>query len=114
MTGSTHRMTLGSLAAIFASLGMPAQAQEYYYYPPPYYAPPPPPYAYPPPYYPPPPVIIQQAPPPRPAGAPPPQFWYWCDDPQGYYPRVPTCNRTWRQVSGADVAPAGQATQKSK
>ncbi len=115
MTGSMHQTILAaSLVAILASLGMPARAQEYYYYPPPYYAPPPPPYAYPPPYYPPPPVIIRQAPPPRPAGAPPPQFWYWCDDPKGYYPGVPTCNQAWREVSGAGPAPAEQTTQKSK
>jgi len=68
-----------------------------YYGPYPYYSPPPPP---PPAYYAPPP---QQAPPPQPApqatGAPPPQFWYYCDDPKGYYPQVQNCPTPWRQVS---------------
>ena len=104
----------GILAAVLAVVGMPAEAQEYYYYPPPYYAPPPPPvYAYPPPYYYPPTVVVRPAPP-LPAGAPPPQFWYWCDEPQGYYPNVPSCNRTWREVPASAAAPAGQETQKPK
>lgn len=106
----------GSLATIVAVMGMPVRAQEYYYYPPPYYAPPPPPaYVYPPPYYYPPAVVVRPAAP-VPAGAPPPQFWYWCDDPQGYYPTVPTCNHAWREVAASATAPApaGQNTQKPK
>ena len=46
-----------------------------YYYPPyypAYYSAPPPGYA---------PTAPTQA-----TGAPPPQYWYYCDDPQGYYP----------------------------
>ena len=34
-----------------------------------------------------------------------PQFWYYCDDPQGYYPYVANCNTQYRQVP---VSPAGQ------
>lgn len=30
--------------------------------------------------------------------AAPPQFWYYCDDPQGYFPAVQTCNMPFRQV----------------
>jgi hypothetical protein len=59
------------------------------------------PYAYP--YvYGPPAVIV--APPPYVAAAPaamvsaPAQSWYYCDNPQGYYPYVASCAAGWRQV----------------
>lgn len=60
-------------------------------------------YFYPEPVYPyptyiPPAVVIQQAPP-SPTGMPPAQFWYYCDNPQGYYPYVGSCNVQWRQVA---------------
>lgn len=48
-----------------------------------------------------PPAIIVQQPPPAPAGLPPAQFWYYCDDPQGYYPYVAACNGPWREVPAA-------------
>ena len=49
----------------------------------------------------PPPVVVLPAPPPPPP--PPvlqaaPQFWYWCDNPQGYYPYVQACSVEFRQV----------------
>ena len=65
-----------------------------YYDPYPYY-----------PYYPPavvpvpssPPVYIERSPPavnqPLPSG-----YWYYCDNPQGYYPYVTDCPMGWRQV----------------
>lgn len=58
------------------------------------------------PYYPPavvtvpasPPVYIERDPPPTtqqlPSG-----YWYYCDNPQGYYPYVNACPQGWRQVS---------------
>jgi hypothetical protein len=59
------------------------------------------PYAYP--YvYGPPAVVV--APPPYVAPAPaamvsaPAQSWYYCDNPQGYYPYVASCAAGWRQV----------------
>jgi len=58
----------------------------YYYYPP-YPA-----------YYAPPPVPPAQGPV-QATGAPPPQSWYYCDDPQGYYPYVQNCSSAWRQVT---------------
>ncbi len=64
-----------------------------YYGPYPYYAPPPPPPTY---YAPPPP---QPQPAPQATGAPPPQFWYYCDDPKGYYPQVQNCPTPWHEVS---------------
>lgn len=45
-----------------------------------------------------PPAIIVQQPPPVPSGLPPAQYWYYCDNPQGYYPYVASCNTPWRQV----------------
>jgi hypothetical protein len=85
----------------------------YPYYRPYYYSP----YYYPPAYYPPvvvapsaPPVYIeqgaQQAPPiqqqPAPQAAPqqaPAGWWYYCADPQGYYPYIQQCPGGWQQVS---------------
>ena len=66
-----------------------------YYGPYPYYSPPPPP----PSYYAPPPPQPQAPPAPQATGAPPPQFWYYCDDPKGYYPQVQNCPTPWRQLS---------------
>jgi hypothetical protein len=45
-----------------------------------------------------PPAIIVQQPPPMPSGLPPAQSWYFCDNPQGYYPYVVACNGPWREV----------------
>jgi hypothetical protein len=45
-----------------------------------------------------PPAIIVQQPPPVPTGLPPSQSWYFCDNPQGYYPYVASCNGPWREV----------------
>ncbi len=42
-----------------------------------------------------PPVV--QAPPPAPVAAAP-QFWYYCENPPGYYPYVATCNGQYREV----------------
>ncbi len=65
-------------------------------------------WAYPPPYpsayYVPPPVVV--SPPPqvvyveRPAepAAPAAGFWYWCSEPQGWYPQVTECAPGWQPV----------------
>ncbi len=42
-----------------------------------------------------PPVYIEQAPQ---AAAPAQQYWYWCADPQGYYPTVRDCRQPWTPV----------------
>ncbi len=59
-------------------------------------------YSYPAPIYPyptyVPPAIIVQQPPPVHIGPPPTQFWYFCDNPQGYYPYVTACSGPWREV----------------
>ena len=69
---------------------------QYWGYPYPYYYP----YYYPPypAYYAPPPSPPAQAPV-QATGAPPQQSWYYCDNPQGYYPYVTDCSSAWRQVT---------------
>ncbi len=60
----------------------------------------PPYYYYPPVYYPPvvtvpasPPVYIEQG-----GSAPETQYWYYCDQGQGYYPYVKECPGGWKKV----------------
>lgn len=65
-----------------------------------------PPYPYP---YPAPPVIIQQAPvyvDPQPVAPPQaPVYWYYCQNPQGYYPYVKQCPGGWMQVVPPSTPP---------
>ncbi len=66
-------------------------------------------YLYPQPIYPyptyiPPAIVVQQAPP-VPTGLPPAQYWYYCDNPQGYYPYVASCNGDWRPVPATPANP---------
>lgn len=78
------------------------------------------PYAYP--YYPYPPYPAYYAPPPGPqaqgsnqiAGAPPPQYWYYCDNPQGYYPYVQNCGTAWRQVAATPQSGSGNPVSPQK
>lgn len=68
-------------------------------------------YFYPEPIYPyptyiPPAIVVQQAPPVS-TGLPPASSWYYCDNPQGYYPYVASWNGAWREVS-ATPPPAPQ------
>ncbi len=46
------------------------------------------------------PVIIQQPPPPVYTQQPPvdPSYWYYCEDPKGYYPYVQNCPGGWMKV----------------
>ncbi|HXS39790.1 MAG TPA: hypothetical protein VN766_06380 [Stellaceae bacterium] len=55
-----------------------------------------------------PPAIIVQQPPPQPSGLPPAQSWYYCENPQGYYPYVASCNGPWRAVPTTPPAASGQ------
>ncbi|MDD2761640.1 MAG: hypothetical protein PHH11_15275 [Methylomonas sp.] len=71
--------------------GLPLYSRPYYSYP--YY-----------PYYPPsivtvptePPVYIERTPPQT--VQPQPGYWYYCSNPEGYYPYVRECPSGWRQV----------------
>ncbi len=54
-------------------------------------------------YYAPPPVVY--APQPRVSYvAPPQQSWYYCANPQGYYPNVQACPSGWQQVPATPPA----------
>ncbi|MDR3438047.1 hypothetical protein [Telmatospirillum sp.] len=48
-------------------------------------------------------TIIQQAPVTIPAPAA--QYYYYCDNPKGYYPYVATCQQAWRPVSATPPTP---------
>jgi hypothetical protein len=51
------------------------------------------------PYYPGPPAVIQQQPPVYVEPAPQEQYyWYFCQDPQGYYPYIKKCPKGWLKV----------------
>jgi len=56
-------------------------------------------------YYAPPPVVVQPGYDAPPAYAPPadeagpnPGLWYYCNNPQGYYPYIRECNGQWQTV----------------
>jgi hypothetical protein len=68
---------------------------------------PPEPYYYSPYYYPPvshvyieeqPPVYVQRNNTPAASVSPPANYWYYCQNPQGYYPYVQNCPAGWMQV----------------
>ena len=44
------------------------------------------------------PEVVQVAPAPMSVAAPP-KFWYYCDNPRGYYPSVGTCSTQFHQVT---------------
>ncbi len=50
-----------------------------------------------------PPVYVQ----PGPAAEAPPQYWYYCQNPQGYYPYIKQCPQGWMKVVPPS-APPGQ------
>lgn len=84
-------------AAWFGFWGRPYWGGPFYG-PYPYYYPPPVVYPPPPVAYAPPPVVVTPAPQvymQQPAQA---NSWYYCDNPQGYYPTVQHCSTAWRQV----------------
>ena len=70
---------------IYFGVPFPAYTYPYYY---PYYSPPvvvaPPP----------PPVYIEQSAPPAQGG----NYWYHCNDPEGYYPYVQSCPGGWQAI----------------
>lgn len=69
------------------------------------------PYYYPYPYYASPPVVVQE--PPEIYVQPAPQavtptYWYFCPDPQGYYPYVKKCPKGWMKVVPPENGPEGE------
>ena len=94
--------------AIIAASALPAQAYHWRYrhpvwgwgwwshaegplYPPTVYVPPPVVVITP---QPQPQIYIQQ----QPEQTPPQFVWYWCIDPQGFYPYIPQCKSAWMKV----------------
>ncbi len=53
-----------------------------------------------------PPVVIQREAPPVYIQPPQQQYWYWCDDPRGYYPYVQQCTTGWMPVVPQASPPA--------
>ena len=49
-----------------------------------------------------PPIVALPPAPPPPAAGPAP--WYYCDNPQGYFPYVNMCNGPWREVPSVPAA----------
>jgi hypothetical protein len=67
------------------------------------------PYAYPYPVYAPPvyaPPVVVEPPPPVYIEQRSPAYWYYCQNPPGYYPYVGTCADEWLQVAPQPSAPA--------
>ena len=68
------------------------------------------PYAYPYPVYPAPvyapPIVEEPLPPPAYVEPRSAAYWYYCQDPPGYYPYVGTCAGGWQQVAPLPSAPA--------
>ncbi|EGW20601.1 hypothetical protein [Methylobacter tundripaludum] len=50
-----------------------------------------------------PPVYIQQSPPA--AQQYPSGYWYYCNNPEGYYPYIKACPRGWQQVEPIPPSP---------
>jgi hypothetical protein len=77
-------------ARVFVGIGIGVPFYGYgyapYYYGPPVVA------------YAPPPVVYAPPQPPVSYIAPPNQSYYYCDNPQGYYPSVQSCSTPWREV----------------
>lgn len=111
MRNGAFRMALAvlALAGSWGAASSPASAHTFFDFGfgiplgPPIYAPPPVYYAPPPVYYAPPPPVYAPAPQPT-YVSPPQQSWYYCDNPQGYYPYVANCASGWRQVSATPPA----------
>ena len=49
----------------------------------------------------------EYGPPPQDYGPPPEQYWYYCSNPDGYYPYVKSCNVEWQAVPA--TPPGGPA-----
>jgi hypothetical protein len=79
-------------------LGPPAWGPAYYG--PGYYYPPPP-------YYAPAPMIVQQAPQYVERSQTDADYWYYCENPRGYYPYVRSCPGGWLRVV-PDTVPPGR------
>ena len=71
--------------------GPPAWGPAYYYGAPAYYGPPP--------------VVVQQPPVYVQRGQAESEYWYYCDNPQGFYPYIKSCPGGWMKVVPETVPP---------
>lgn len=71
--------------------GAPVWGPQYYYGAPSYYGPPP--------------VIIQPPPVYVQRGQAESDYWYYCDNPQGFYPYIQSCPGGWMKVVPETVPP---------
>ena len=81
---------------------------SFWFAPPPYWGPPawgPANYYGAPAYYGPPPVIVQQPPVYVQRGQAESDYWYYCDNPQGFYPYIKSCPGGWMKVVPETVPP---------
>lgn len=53
-----------------------------------------------------PPAVVYQTPQVYVAAPPPPTYWYYCEDPAGYYPYVQECRGGWRTIVPPATPPA--------
>lgn len=89
MAGAVGLASTPAEARVWVGFGVGVPYPYYYPYAP-YYYPPPVVYAPPP---------VYAAPPAAPTAlAPAPQSWYYCNNPQGYYPNVQSCPGGWQEV----------------
>ncbi|HYM17356.1 MAG TPA: hypothetical protein VEU06_02230 [Micropepsaceae bacterium] len=52
-------------------------------------------------------AAYEYGPPPQDYGPPPESYWYYCSNPDGYYPYVKSCNNEWQAVPA--TPPGGPA-----
>ena len=86
------RVFIGGSVAIGPPVYGPGWWGPGYYGPPPYYAPPP--------------VVAQSPPVYVERGRSESDYWYYCQNPQGYYPYVQSCPGGWMRVVPETTPPA--------
>jgi len=98
---SAHGYHHGPRARVGVYIGAPVVLGAWHYGYRPYYG-----YGHPYPYYYPPPTVvtsppvyIEQSPQVSAPASPSASYWYYCANPEGYYPYVKECPKGWQQVA---------------
>ena len=84
--GQAYRGGWGPLVGLGIGVGLMELSHPYHYYSPPVVIEQAPS------------VYIQQSPQQAPMSAQEPTYWYYCQEPQGYYPYVKQCPQGWMKV----------------
>jgi hypothetical protein len=101
LVGAIGMGTAEARTFVSVGIGVPLFGPPVYAYPPPVYA-----YS---PYYYPPSVVVAPTQAPTSYVTQGSSSWYYCDNPQGYYPYVQNCSTAWRQVpANPQSAPPAQ------